>query len=54
MPSGARPIVKVSLRDFEARKQEIAKELWRAATDVGFFCAPRFPARSRARPLQAV
>ena len=36
----ARPIVKVSLRDFHARKQEIAAELWRASTEIGFFCAP--------------
>ncbi|KAK9909897.1 hypothetical protein WJX75_009198 [Coccomyxa subellipsoidea] len=32
-----RPIVQVSLRDFDDRKQEITKELWKAATDVGFF-----------------
>lgn len=32
-----RPIVQVSLKDFEQRKQEITKELWDAANDVGFF-----------------
>lgn len=32
-----RPITQVSLRDFEARKPEIAKDLWRAATEIGFF-----------------
>ena len=33
----SRPIVQVSLRDFSARKSEIAKELWAAASEVGFF-----------------
>ena len=32
-----RPIVQVSLKNFEQRKQEITKELWDAANDVGFF-----------------
>jgi hypothetical protein len=32
-----RPIVQVSLKDFEQRKQGITKELWDAANDVGFF-----------------
>ena len=32
-----RPIVQVSLEDFETRKHDIAAELWRAAVDVGFF-----------------
>ncbi|KAK9786484.1 hypothetical protein WJX73_001127 [Symbiochloris irregularis] len=31
------PIVQVSLKDFDSRKAEIAAELWRAATEVGFF-----------------
>lgn len=32
-----RPIIQVSLRDFANRKQEIAKDLWKAATEIGFF-----------------
>ena len=32
-----RPIVQVSLKNFEQRKQEITTELWDAANDVGFF-----------------
>ena len=32
-----RPIVQVSLKNFEQRKQVITKELWDAANDVGFF-----------------
>ncbi len=32
-----RPIIQVSLRDFANRKQEISKDLWRAATEIGFF-----------------
>lgn len=32
-----RPIVQVSLKNFEQRKQEVTKELWDAANDVGFF-----------------
>lgn len=32
-----RPIVQISLKDFENRKREIAADLWKAATDVGFF-----------------
>lgn len=32
-----RQIVQVSFKDFEHRKAEVAAELWRAATDVGFF-----------------
>ena len=35
--ASARPIVQISLKDFATRKQEIAAELWKAATDVGFF-----------------
>ena len=30
-----RPIVQVSLKDFETRKQEVAAELWKAATEIG-------------------
>lgn len=33
----ARQIVQVSLKHFDTRKAEIAAELWRAATEVGFF-----------------
>lgn len=32
-----RPIIQVSLRNYEARKQEIAADLWKAATEIGFF-----------------
>ena len=32
-----RPIIQVSLRDFKNRKQEIARDLWKAATEIGFF-----------------
>lgn len=32
-----RPIIQVSLKDFETRKNKIASELWRAATEIGFF-----------------
>ena len=32
-----RPIVQISLKDFDVRKKEIASELWRAATEIGFF-----------------
>ncbi len=32
-----RPIIQISLKDFETRKNEIAAELWRAATEIGFF-----------------
>ncbi len=32
-----RPIVQISLKDFETRKEEIAAELRRAATEIGFF-----------------
>ncbi|EIE22069.1 oxidoreductase [Coccomyxa subellipsoidea C-169] len=32
-----RPIVQVSLDDFENRKQEITNDLWKAATEIGFF-----------------
>jgi isopenicillin N synthase-like dioxygenase len=33
----ARPIRRIDLSDFEARRTQIADELWAAATDVGFF-----------------
>lgn len=36
-PDKERPIIQVSLRDFENRKHEIAKDLWKAATEIGFF-----------------
>ena len=32
-----RPIVQISLKDFDTRKEEIAAELWKAATEIGFF-----------------
>ena len=32
-----RPIVQVSLKDFDDRKLEITNELWKAATEIGFF-----------------
>ena len=32
-----RPIIQISLKDFETRKNKIASELWRAATEIGFF-----------------
>ena len=35
--SMGRPIIQISLKDFETRKNEIASELWRAATEIGFF-----------------
>ena len=35
--SKERPIIQVSLRDFANRKHEIAKDLWKAATEIGFF-----------------
>ena len=35
--SMGRPIIQISLKDFETRKNEIAAELWRAATEIGFF-----------------
>ena len=35
--SMGRPIIQISLKDFETRKSDIASELWRAATEIGFF-----------------
>ena len=35
--SMVRPIVQISLADFENRKLEIAAEMWKAATEIGFF-----------------
>ncbi len=35
--SMGRPIIQISLKDFETRKNQIASELWRAATEIGFF-----------------
>ena len=32
-----RPIVQISLKDFDVRKKEIAADLWKAATEIGFF-----------------
>lgn len=32
-----RPIIQVSLKDFSFRKAEIAKDLWKAANEIGFF-----------------
>lgn len=32
-----RPIIQVSLRDYETRKHDIAADLWKAATEIGFF-----------------
>jgi isopenicillin N synthase-like dioxygenase len=33
----ARDVPRIDLSDFEARKAEIADQLWRASTDIGFF-----------------
>ena len=33
----ARPLRRIDLSDFEARRAQITEELWAAATDVGFF-----------------
>ena len=33
----ARSVIQVSLRDYESRKAEIGKDLWKAASETGFF-----------------